>query len=113
MCVVAGVAAVVVRGPGCGAPPWVDGPACQTKVSNTTVDAGYITSELGNRSIAWLQELDAEDDDRPWFLYFAPHAPHMPASVVCIHRPQPTRETVAFENIGTIPIQKFEAFSKR
>lgn len=70
---------------GCPGWPWPEG-ACQTKVNASTVGAGYLTSELGNRTIAWLRGLDAQAraapdaPRRPWFIYFATHAPHGPAT---------------------------------
>jgi hypothetical protein len=39
--------------------PWPEH-ECETKVGVHTVGAGYLTSELGNRTIAWLEDLDAE-----------------------------------------------------
>ena len=58
--------------------------SCTTKVGVDTVGAGYLTSELGNRTIAWLKGLAREDAEsgvrRPWAVYFAPHAPHSPAT---------------------------------
>ena len=38
----------------------------------------YQTSQLGNRSMAWLDSL-VERDALPFFLYLGPHAPHFPA----------------------------------
>eukprot|EP00729_Bicosta_minor_P012286 gene12286-6993_t len=44
--------------------------------------AGYLTSELGNRTIAWIQDQAAVAKEtgvrRPWFVYYATHAPHGP-----------------------------------
>ena len=59
--------------------PW-NGTACATQVSETSLGAGYLTSELGNRTIAWLKRISAEPVRRPWFVYFATHAPHGPAT---------------------------------
>eukprot|EP01061_Rhynchopus_euleeides_P028592 TRINITY_DN4660_c0_g1_i1.p1 TRINITY_DN4660_c0_g1~~TRINITY_DN4660_c0_g1_i1.p1 ORF type:complete len:551 (+),score=131.54 TRINITY_DN4660_c0_g1_i1:212-1654(+) len=39
----------------------------------------YQTSQLGNRSIAWLDSLVATDE-LPFFMYIGPHAPHVPAT---------------------------------
>ena len=55
--------------------PWPES-ACMTPVNESTVGAGYLTSELGNRTIAWLKQIAAEPVRRPWFVYFATHAPH-------------------------------------
>ena len=66
--------------PGCGGYPYANISACLTTVSNTTVGLGYSTAEISNRSIVWWQQLEADDDDKPWFLYWAPHAPHTPAT---------------------------------
>eukprot|EP00730_Choanoeca_flexa_P004006 TRINITY_DN11568_c0_g1_i4.p1 TRINITY_DN11568_c0_g1~~TRINITY_DN11568_c0_g1_i4.p1 ORF type:complete len:512 (+),score=86.63 TRINITY_DN11568_c0_g1_i4:39-1574(+) len=43
----------------------------------------YATSLLGNKSIEWLSRDNVTgktSDDRPFFLYFAPHCPHIPAT---------------------------------
>jgi N-acetylglucosamine-6-sulfatase len=66
--------------PGCGGYPYGNLSACLTKVSNTSVGLGYSTAEISNRTIAWWERLEAEQDDTPWFLYWAPHAPHTPAT---------------------------------
>jgi arylsulfatase A-like enzyme len=39
--------------------------------------AAYSTNVLGRRSRAFLKEFE-KTDDRPWFLYVAPYAPHAP-----------------------------------
>lgn len=39
---------------------------------------GYSTSILGSQTVGILDDFDATDDDAPWFLYVAPHAPHGP-----------------------------------
>ena len=63
--------------------PWPES-ECETKTSLSTVGAGYLTSELGNRTVQWLKRVEAESvqsqSRRPWFVYFAPHAPHGPAT---------------------------------
>ena len=59
--------------------PWPES-QCQTHTSASTVGAGYLTSELGNRTIQWLKKQVQAAAHRPWFVYFAPHAPHGPAT---------------------------------
>jgi arylsulfatase A-like enzyme len=39
---------------------------------------GYVTKVMASRSVGLLRSFEA-DDERPWFLYIAPHAPHQPA----------------------------------
>jgi hypothetical protein len=65
--------------PGCKW-PWPEGKACSTKTNASTVGAGYLTSELGNRTIAWLKQIKTNPATahRPWFVYYATHAPHGP-----------------------------------
>ena len=43
---------------------------------------GYMTSVIGNRSLAWLRGAvaNASARDAPFFAYIAPHAPHMPTT---------------------------------
>ena len=43
---------------------------------------GYMTSVIGNRSLAWLRSAvaNASAGDAPFMLYVAPHAPHMPTT---------------------------------
>lgn len=36
---------------------------------------GYSTDVMGDASVSYLQSFEA-NDDQPWFLYIAPHAPH-------------------------------------
>ena len=64
---------------GCPGWPWPEA-SCMTAVNTSTVGAGYLTSELGNRTIEWIQRVAAEPVRRPWFVYFATHAPHGPAT---------------------------------
>lgn len=40
----------------------------------------YLTSVLGNASVAWLRSVTAGDSPAPWIGYIAPHAPHLPAT---------------------------------
>ena len=49
--------------------------------TNSSLFAGYQTSQLGNVSIAWMAERVAAPGPRaPFFAYVAPHAPHVPAT---------------------------------
>ena len=48
--------------------------------------SGYYTKHLGNFATDFLQDFEAEDD-KPWFMYVAPQAPHHP------YRPQPKYAT--------------------
>ena len=57
-----------------------NGTECMTQVNASTVGAGYLTSELGNRTIEWIQRVSAEPVRRPWFVYFATFAPHGPGN---------------------------------
>ena len=43
---------------------------------------GYMTSVIGNRSLAWLRGAvaNASAGDAPFMIYIAPHAPHMPTT---------------------------------
>jgi len=66
-------------GVNCTGYPWPK-EQCMTRTDNASVGAGYLTSELGNRSIAWLRELEETDDGRPWLVYWATHAPHTAAT---------------------------------
>lgn len=49
---------------------------------NSTYGGGYGTSIIGNKTIDWITSLsnEKEEDQRPFFVYFAPHAPHSPAT---------------------------------
>ena len=44
-----------------------------TPTNTSTVGKGYLTSELGNRTIEWIQKVSSEEESvrRPWFVYFA------------------------------------------
>lgn len=46
-------------------------------------DTEYLTSIIGNETIAWLAgaAANASNGGAPFFAYIAPHAPHVPASV--------------------------------
>ena len=79
--------------PGCDDWPASDA-GCSTTVGPSTAGAGYLTSELGNRTIAWLRKHEREQarrarasvPRRPWFVFFAPHAPHGPATPAPWHK---------------------------
>jgi arylsulfatase A-like enzyme len=64
---------------GCPGWPWPED-KCKTPTNPSTVGAGYLTSELGNRTITWLKKISAEPERRPWFVYYATHSPHGPAT---------------------------------
>ena len=66
--------------PGCKW-PWPEN-TCTTKTNTSTAGAGYLTSELGNRTIQWLKAIrdDSATAHRPWLIYFSTHAPHDPAT---------------------------------
>ena len=57
---------------------WVinDGPGGRPRQQQVL---GYMTSVIGNRSVAWLASAaaNASAGGQPFFLYIAPHAPHM------------------------------------
>jgi arylsulfatase A-like enzyme len=40
---------------------------------------GYSNRFIGDRALQFLRDSEVTDDSRPWFLYVAPYAPHMPA----------------------------------
>ena len=40
----------------------------------------YSTTWLGDSVDRWLGEFEEQDDDRPWYVYLAPFAPHQPAT---------------------------------
>jgi arylsulfatase A-like enzyme len=39
----------------------------------------YSTTWIGDRAQGWLKEFE-KDDDKPWYLYLAPYAPHPPST---------------------------------
>eukprot|EP01060_Flectonema_neradi_P038054 TRINITY_DN7880_c0_g1_i1.p1 TRINITY_DN7880_c0_g1~~TRINITY_DN7880_c0_g1_i1.p1 ORF type:complete len:565 (+),score=35.12 TRINITY_DN7880_c0_g1_i1:121-1815(+) len=57
--------------------------------TNPVYGSPYQTSQISNRSVDWLKGIN---DDKPFFLYLGPHAPHVPA------QPAPWYEN-AFEGI--------------
>ena len=49
--------------------------------TNSSLYAGYQTSQLGNVSMAWIEERVRSPGPRaPFFAFVAPHAPHVPAT---------------------------------
>ena len=52
--------------------PWPEN-SCMTPTNTSTVGKGYLTSELGNRTIEWIKKVSSEEESvrRPWFVYFA------------------------------------------
>lgn len=73
-----------------------NGTECMTQVNASTVGAGYLTSELGNRTIEWIQRVSAEPVRRPWFVYFATFAPHGPGNPRPCTQPQNGTRTRAW-----------------
>ena len=39
----------------------------------------YQTTQLGNRTLRWLDQLHASGSTKPFMVYIGPHAPHFPA----------------------------------
>lgn len=46
---------------------------------NIRVRPDYDTQLLGKHTVAFLERFDKRNDERPWFMYVAPIAPHLPA----------------------------------
>jgi len=46
----------------------------------TDAPRDYMTSVIGNHSVAWLKYAAANVHEKPFFAYIAPHAPHVPAT---------------------------------
>lgn len=46
----------------------------------TTNSEEYSTDYLARMSVDFLEHFEREDDDKPWYLYVAPYAPHQPAT---------------------------------
>ena len=40
----------------------------------------YQTTQIGNRTLRWLEQAIDDKDRRPFFAYLGPHAPHFPAT---------------------------------
>ena len=75
-----------------------------TDVTRGHAPEDYMTSVLGNRTLAFLRNATARADGRPWAAYLAPHAPHLPATPapwyadapVPLHAPRPTNWNVGW-----------------
>jgi arylsulfatase A-like enzyme len=52
--------------------------------AETFVEA-YTTRYVADRAVEYLRAFEEEDDDRPWFVYLTPYAPHEPWSVESVH----------------------------
>lgn len=50
----------------------------QTPVGHQTDDDYYLSVDLADQSINWLQQSEAIQPDKPWMLYLAPAATHAP-----------------------------------
>ncbi len=50
----------------------------QTPVGPQTDDDYYLSVDLADRSIEWLQQAEAIQPDKPWMMYLAPAATHSP-----------------------------------
>ena len=75
-------------------------------VTRGTAPADYMTSVLGNRTLDFLRNATSRSDGRPWAAYFAPHAPHLPATPapwhadapVPAHAPRPANWNVGWQD---------------
>jgi len=59
--------------------------ACVLTPPTIAIHAGdrptdYLTSLIGNRTLAWLSNVTADGNTDPWVAYVAVHAPHLPAT---------------------------------
>lgn len=50
----------------------------QTPVGQQTAEDYYISVDLADKSIQWLQQSEAIQPDKPWLMYLAPAATHSP-----------------------------------
>ncbi|REJ90676.1 MAG: arylsulfatase [Planctomycetota bacterium] len=50
----------------------------QTPVGQKTGDDYYLSVDLADKSIEWLQQSEAIQPDKPWMMYLAPAATHSP-----------------------------------
>ena len=55
----------------------VNGTLETINATNPIYGSPYQTSQIGNRSLAWLDDVVARDA-LPFFMYLGPHAPHLP-----------------------------------
>jgi N-acetylglucosamine-6-sulfatase len=68
-------------------------------------ETDYMTSVLSNRTLQFLEKVSS-DLTKPWIAYFAPHAPHLPASPapwyinasVPNHAPRPSNYNIGWED---------------
>lgn len=80
-------------------PPWFDDWAILSDSTarayfkgrwNVNGDVGklkpYSTRVIERRALRFLEAVEEEDDDQPWFLYLAPMSPHLPATPHPLHR---------------------------
>jgi hypothetical protein len=75
-------------------------------VTRGTAPADYMTSVLGNRTLDFLRNATARGDGKPFAAYFAPHAPHLPATPapwhadapVPAHAPRPANWNTGWED---------------
>jgi len=77
-----------------------------TDVTRGHAPEDYMTSVLGNRTLAFLRNATARADGRPFAAYLAPHAPHLPATPapwyetaeVPLHAPRPSNWNNGWED---------------
>ncbi|WP_439136358.1 arylsulfatase, partial [Pseudomaricurvus sp.] len=50
----------------------------QTPVGQQTADDYYLSVDLADKSIEWLQQAEVVQPDKPWMMYLAPAATHSP-----------------------------------
>lgn len=50
----------------------------QTPVGQQTADDYYLSVDLADKSIEWLQQAEVIQPDKPWMMYLAPAATHSP-----------------------------------
>ena len=75
-------------------------------VTRGNAPSDYMTSVLGNRTLAFLRNATARADGKPWAAYLAPHAPHLPATPapwhadapVPQHAPRPSNWNLGWED---------------
>ena len=77
-----------------------------TDVTRGSRPEDYMTSVLGNRTLAFLRNATARSDGKPFAAYLAPHAPHLPATPapwyadapVPLHAPRPANWNVGWQD---------------
>ncbi len=50
----------------------------QTAIGTPTKEGYYLSTDLADKTITWLQKLEAVQPDKPWLAYLAPAATHAP-----------------------------------